>query len=60
MMLIRKKTGDTKFPAALQNWLLGLRLRKSAIIASSIVPIMMMREIGSEISDEQERGKEQY
>ncbi len=59
-MLTRKKTGDTKFLAAIENWLLGRKLRKSKIVGSSIMPIMAMRKIGSDVGDEQERGKEQY
>lgn len=59
-MLIRKETSNAKLLAALQRWLLGRRLRKSGVIVSAIVPIMMMREISGEIGDEQERGKEQY
>lgn len=60
MMLTRKKTGETKFLAALEIRLLGRRLRKREIVVSSIVPIMAMREIGSDIGDERERGKKQY
>ncbi|MGH7450061.1 MAG: hypothetical protein ACRENG_01815, partial [bacterium] len=60
MMLTRKKTGDAKLLAALKNGWLHLRLRKSKIIVSSTVPIMLMREIGSDVGDEQERGKKQY
>jgi hypothetical protein len=35
-------------------------LQKSGIIASSSVPIMAMREIGSDVGHERERGKQQY
>lgn len=57
-MLICKKAGQAQLLAAIENRLPRLRLRKSGVIVS-FLPIMAMREIGSEVGDEQERGKEQ-